>query len=78
MNRGASIRGIRWFFPNDWHHIVGYRNAIAWHKQDHPDFVAPDWVELTDEQRANIRKANDQTHREMEEFADKLREDYHD
>ena len=74
MRRGISdSNGVRWFFPHDHAHIQTYNGVIADHQQTNPTFTAPDWVQLTDKQRTNIRKANEEHWAEMRAFGDAIR-----
>ena len=74
MRKGILLpNGVRWFFPEDWGHICAYRDVIAHQQWLRPEFTAPDWTELSEEQRTNIRQANEDHWKEMRDFGEKLR-----
>jgi len=64
---------IIWFYPEDWAHIDAYKRVVLHQKWLDPNFQVLDWVQLSDVQRANIRKANEEHWREMREFGERLR-----
>jgi len=76
MNRGAFVNGVKWFFPEDHAHIRAYKDAVDYQRWFYPTFTAPEWVDLSEEQRARIRAANEEHWKGMREFGEELRKTY--
>lgn len=67
-----KIDNITWYYPKDLAHIRAYRDVIADRQYFDPDFTAPDWTELTEKQKANIRITNQEHWDAMHEFGKSL------